>query len=216
MEADPLGLNSALGAYANFVNLLDLAAVAVPTGFRADGLPAGATVIGPAGSDARLAAFAALVHRATSRTLGAGPHPIPSTPAVAPGAGLISIAVVGAHLSGEPLNHQLTMLDGRFVRATRTAPVYRLYALPNTTPAKPGLGRVDSGGVAIEIEVWALSPEAFGTFVAAVPAPLCIGSLSLADGTRVSGFLCEGFALAGATDISSFGGWRAYRQSLKT
>ena len=140
VEADPLGLNSALGAYANFVNLLDLAAVAVPTGFRADGLPAGATVIGPAGSDARLAAFASLVHRATSRTLGAGPHPLPPTPPVAPGAGLISIAVVGAHLSGQPLNHQLTMLDGRFVRATRTAPVYRLYALPNTTPAKPGLG----------------------------------------------------------------------------
>ncbi len=213
VEADPLGLNAALGVYANFVNLLDLAAVAVPTGFRADGLPAGATVIGPAGSDARLAAFAALVHRATSRTLGAGPHLIPPTPPVAAGTGLISIAVVGAHLSGEPLNHQLTMLDGRFIRATRTAPVYRLYALPNTTPAKPGLGRVDSNGVAIEVEVWGLSAEAFGTFVAAVPPPLCIGSLSLADGTRVSGFLCEGYALAGATDISSFGGWRAYRQS---
>jgi allophanate hydrolase len=216
VEADPIGLNSALGAYVNFVNLLDLAAVAVPTGLRSDGLPAGATVIGPAGSDARLAAFAALVHRATSRTLGAGPHPLPSTPAVAPGAGLTSIAVVGAHLSGEPLNHQLTMLDGRFIRATRTAPVYRLYALPNTTPAKPGLARVDGNGVAIEVEVWGLSAEAFGTFVAAVPPPLCIGSLSLADGTRVSGFLCEGYALAGATDISSFGGWRAYRQSLKT
>jgi allophanate hydrolase len=213
VEADPLGLNSALGVYANFVNLLDLAAVAVPTGFRADGLPAGATVIGPAGHDAHLAAFASLVHRATSRTLGAGPHPLPPTPSPTAGAGLVSLAVVGAHLSGQPLNHQLTMLDGRFVRATRTAPVYRLYALPNTTPAKPGLARVDSDGVAIEVEVWALSAEAFGTFVAAVPPPLCIGSLSLADGTRVSGFLCEGYALAGATDISSFGGWRAYLQS---
>jgi allophanate hydrolase len=213
VEADPLALNAALGAYANFVNLLDLTAIAVPTGFRADGLPAGATVIGLAGSDARLAAFASLLHRATSRTLGAGPHPLPSTPAVAAGAGLVSIAVVGAHLSGQPLNHQLTMLDGRFVQATRTAPVYRLYALPNTTPAKPGLARVDSDGVAIDIEVWALSAEAFGTFVAAVPPPLCIGSLTLADGSRVSGFLCEGYALAGATDISSFGGWRAYLQS---
>jgi allophanate hydrolase len=213
VEANPLGLNSALGAYANFVNLLDLAGIAVPTGFRADGLPAGATVIGPAGSDARLAAFASLVHRANSRTLGAGPHPLPSTPAVATSAGLIQIAVVGAHLSGQPLNHQLTGLDGRFVRATRTAPVYRLYALPNTTPAKPGLAHVDGNGVAIEIEVWALSAEAFGTFVAAVPPPLCIGSLSLADGSRVSGFLCEGYALAGATDISTFGGWRAYLQS---
>ena len=188
MEADPLDLNAALGAYANFVNLLDLAAVAIPTGFRRDGLPAGATVIGPAGSDARLAAFAALVHRATSRTLGAGPHPIPPTPAVAPVRGSISLAVVGAHLSGEPLNHQLTMLDGRFVRATRTAPVYRLYALPNTTPAKPGLARVDADGVAIEIEVWALSAEAFGTFVAAVPPPLCIGSLSLEDGSASPAF----------------------------
>jgi allophanate hydrolase len=213
VEADPLGLNAALGAYANFVNLLDLAAVAVPTGFRADGLPAGATVIGPAGSDARLAAFASLVHRATSRTLGAGPHPLPAPAPVTPDASLISIAVVGAHLSGQPLNHQLTMLDSRFVRATRTAPVYRLYALPNTTPAKPGLARVDSDGVAIEVEVWGLSAEAFGIFVAAVPPPLCIGNLSLEDGTRVSGFLCEGYALAGATDISTFGGWRAYLQS---
>ncbi len=217
VEADPLGLNSALGAYANFVNLLDLAAIAAPTGLRSDGLPAGATLIGPWGSDARLASFASLLHRATTGTLGAGKHAIPSPAPQGPGAPdgkVVQIAVVGAHLSGEPLNHQLTILGGTFLRATRTAAVYKLYALPNTTPAKPGLARVPSGGAAIEVEVWALPVEAFGAFVAAVPPPLCIGSVSLADRTRVSGFLCEGHALAEAEDISSFGGWRAYRRSL--
>jgi allophanate hydrolase len=126
----------------------------------------------------------------------------------------IPIAVLGAHLAGEPLNHQLTGAGGRFLRAARTAPRYRFYALPNTQPPKPGLARVESDGVAIELEIWALPAAAFGGFVARIPAPLCIGSLELEGGARLSGFLCEGYALAGAKDISSFGGWRAYRKSL--
>ena len=211
--ADPIRLNATLGAYVNFVNLLDLAAVAVPAGFRADGLPFGITFIGRWGEDGRLAGFADRFERATSERLGAtsARHPdvapLVSAPATWP-----RVAVVGAHLSGEPLNHQLTGPGGLLVRACRTAPRYKLYALPNTTPAKPGMLR-SASGVAIEVEVWALPPRAFGELVARVPAPLCIGVVELEDGTRVSGFLCEPHALVGAREISSFGGWRAFRQN---
>jgi allophanate hydrolase len=215
VEAEPLRRNAELGAYANFVNLLDLAALAVPTGLRSDGLPAGVTLVAPWGRDATLAGLGSALHRATSEVLGATGRGFPEAPQAAPApSDWLSIAVVGAHLAGEPLNRELTEVGGRFVRAARTAPRYRLYALPNTTPPKPGLARVASEGSAIELEVWALPPDAFGRFVARVPAPLCIGTLELEDGARVSGFLCEGHALAGATDISRFGGWRAYRKSL--
>jgi allophanate hydrolase len=215
LERDPLRLNAALGAYTTFVNPLDLAALAVPTGFRNDRLPAGATLVGPWGSDARLAAFGAMLHHATSRERGATGRPLvaPDAPDISQPADRIAVAVLGAHLSGEPLNHQLTDAGGQFVRATRTAPHYRFYALPNTTPPKPGLARVDGSGEAIELEIWSLSPAAFGSFVARIPAPLCIGRIDLEDGSAVSGFLCEGSALAGARDISSFGGWRAFRRS---
>jgi allophanate hydrolase len=212
VQADPLRLNAQLGRYVNFVNLLDLAGIAVPAGFRqSNGLPAGVTLIAPSGQDAALATFASALHRATSDTAGATGVRLPAQPppATAP-ADWIAIAVVGAHLSGQPLNHQLTAPGGRFVRAARTAPSYRLHALPDTTPPKPGLVRVRDGGAAIELEVWSLPPAAFGAFVAKVPPPLCIGSLELDDGSRVSGFLCEGHAVEGAPDISRFGGWRNY------
>jgi allophanate hydrolase len=216
LEAHPLRLNAALGAYTTFVNPLELAALAVPTGFRSDRLPAGATLVGPWGSDARLATFGALLHRATSQDLGATGKTLATVepPAISMASDWIAVAVLGAHLSGEPLNHQLTDAGGRFVRATRTAPKYRFFALPNTTPPKPGLARVAEGGVAIDLEIWALSPAAFGSFVARIPAPLCIGRIELEDGSAVSGFLCEGHAFSGARDISEFGGWRAYRRSL--
>ena len=219
LEADPLRLNAALGVYTTFVNPLDLAAIAVPTGLRGDRLPTGATLVGPWGADAKLAGFASALHRATSQSLGAtdktfGDRSAAGSPP-AP-AGWISIAVVGAHLSGEPLHHQLTDLGAQFVRATRTAAAYALYALANTTPAKPGLARVATGGVPIDLEVWSLSPAAFGAFVARIPAPLCIGRIELDDASSVSGFLCESHALAGARDISRFGGWREYRRSLRT
>ncbi|HLK89843.1 MAG TPA: allophanate hydrolase [Polyangia bacterium] len=218
VEADPLGLNAALGAYTTFVNPLDLAALAVPTGFRGDGLPAGATLVGPWGSDARLGAFASALHHATSDRLGATDQKLsPTPPPAAPvPSDWIPIAVLGAHLSGEPLNRQLTDLGGRLVRATRTAPRYRFYALPDTTPPKPGLARVPTGGAAIDLEIWALAPAAFGSFVARIPAPLCIGRVEVDDGSQVSGFLCEAHALAGARDISEFGGWRQYRRSLRS
>ena len=122
----------------------------------------------------------------------------------------IEIAVVGAHLSGMPLNPQLTDLGATLLRAASTAPVYRLYALPGTTPPKPGLIRVAEGGASIDLEIWRLSAEAFATFVAAIPPPLGIGTIQLSDGDQVKGFLCESYAIQGARDISSFGGWRAF------
>jgi allophanate hydrolase len=124
---------------------------------------------------------------------------------------LLPIVVVGAHLSGMPLNPQLTTPGGQLVKKCKTAGDYRLFALPNTTPPKPGLVREPGfAGPGLEVEVWALPPAAFGQFVAAIPAPLGIGKVSLDDGSSVSGFLCEAHALAGAEEITSFGGWRAF------
>ena len=123
---------------------------------------------------------------------------------------MVRLAVVGAHLAGEPLNHQLTNLHGTLVRSCKTAPVYRLVALPGTVPPKPGLIRTAEGGGAIEVEVWEMTAEAFGTFVAAIPPPLGIGTLQLEDGELVKGFLCESYVVAGARDITHFGGWRAF------
>jgi allophanate hydrolase len=212
--ADPVGANTRLGRYTTFANLLDLAAVAVPGGFRRDGLPAGVTFIGPWGSDALLLALASAFHARTGGTLGATGWPLPvpgADHASAEPEGFLSMAVVGAHLSGQPLNRQLTERGGRLVRTARTAPHYRLYALPGTQPPKPGLVRVEDGrGVQIEIEVWALPIETVGSFIAGVGSPLAIGTVDLDDGVRVHGFLCEGHAAANAQDISSYGGWRGY------
>ena len=216
VEADPITLNSRLGTYTNFANLLDTAALAVPTGFRSDGVPFGVTFFGPAWSDARLAALGAALHRAASAKAGATGLALPSAaPAPVVGTGEISLAVVGAHLTGQPLNSQLTSLGARLLRTTHTTDAYRFYALADTVPPKPGLVRGNPGsGAAIEVEVWALTPSAFGTFVAMIPPPLGIGTLQLADGTAVKGFICEPAALTGAKDITAFGGWRTYRKSL--
>jgi allophanate hydrolase len=218
IEGDPIALNSRLGYYTNFANLLDVAALAVPAGFRPDRLPFGITLFGPAWSDASLAAIGAAFHRATARTLGATGHALPpASSAPAADTGEIALAVVGAHLTGQPLNSQLTALDGRLVRTARTASCYRLFALGGTTPSKPGLVRVAPGsGGSIEVEIWALRPATFGAFVAAIPSPLGIGTLVLADGSRVKGFLCESAALEGARDITAFGGWRAYLKNGQT
>ena len=212
LAADPVGPNSELGTYTNFVNLLDLCALAVPGRFRSDGWPAGVTLLAPAGADARLAALGQRLHAAAALPLGAtgrAAPPLPSSPAVASG-DEIEIAVVGAHLSGLPLNGELLRLGARYLRAVATEPAYRLYALPGGPPARPGLLRTADGGAAIETEVWAMSPDAFGRFVAAIPAPLGLGTLRLADGSRPKGFLVESVDTVGALDISAHGGWRAY------
>ena len=167
----------------------------------------------PGGADARLAEIGRVFHADTALPLGAlkVAQPALSQPLKSPLPGEAALAVVGAHLSGLPLNGELRALGARLLEATKTAPDYRLYALSDTTPPKPGLLRVENGGgVAIDVEIWALAMEAFGRFADAVPAPLSIGTIGLSDGRSVKGFLVEAAATAGARDISSFGGWRAY------
>ncbi|MDO9199157.1 allophanate hydrolase [Rhodoferax sp.] len=224
MQADPVVLNRNLGAYTNFVNLLDYAAISVPSTLRADGLPFGITFIGPCGSDWQLAELGQRYHHATGLTLGAtgaplpAPQPVPGlVPSLVPPpiASTVRVAVVGAHLSGMPLNSQLTERQARLVAKTETAPDYKFYALPGTVPPKPGLLRVARGqGSRIALEVWEMPVVHYGSFVALIPAPLGIGTLQLNDGTCVQGFVCEPLALEGATDISAYGGWRAYIASL--
>lgn len=213
VEADPIGLNARLGALMNFANLLDLSALAVPSDLRADGLPFGVTLFGPRDADARLGAIGAAFHAAVAGNLGATLARLPPAAAKITREGYMRLAVVGAHLTGQPLNRQLTDLSGVLVRSCKTSPDYRLYALANTTPPKPGLVRVSSDGRAVELEVWELTPENFGRFMQGVPAPMAIGTVVLEDGERVHGFLCEPVALEGATDITQFGGWRAFLAS---
>jgi allophanate hydrolase len=218
VASEPILRNTDLGYYTNFVNLLDLSALAIPAGFQTNGLPFGVTLIAPAGQDEALLELGDRVHRAAGVALGATSNAIPPQAFMAAetvDGQSIDLAVVGAHLSGLPLNHQLTERNARLVRACRSADCYRLYALPDTHPPKPGMVRVDKGdGAAIELEVWAMSAQAFGTFVGAIPPPLGIGTVLLEDGTSVKGFLCEPIALVGARDITRFGGWRAYLASL--
>ncbi|MET9790277.1 allophanate hydrolase [Streptomyces canus] len=184
VAADPLGANARLGRFTNSTNLFDLAAAAVPAG-EVNGLPFGVMLIGPAYTDERLARIASLLRPETR------------------------LAVVGAHLTGQPLNPQLLALGARLDRTTTTAPVYRLHAL-RTTPPKPGLVHVGEGGAAVEAEVWRLPAEGLGRLLTALPRPMTLGSVQLADGTEVPGFLCEPSALTDAEDVTSFGGWRSY------
>ncbi len=218
LGAEPVLLNTRLGTYTNFVNLLDLCGVAVPAGFRADGLPLGVTLLAPAFADASVLALGARLHAALGGKLGGTETPMPPHVPTGPACGMppqsIHLAVVGAHLTGQPLNRQLTSRGATLVRSTRTAVDYRLYALANTTPPKPGLVREPGfAGPGIAVEVWSLASAAFGEFTAEVPAPLAIGNLVLADGTSVKGFVCEPSALEGATEITSHGGWRAYLEA---
>ena len=185
MEGDPIGTNTNLGYYTNFVNLLDLAAISVPAGRY------GITLIGPAWSDEAL--------------LQQGSGVRPYCPA-----GYVPLAVCGAHLSGQPLNFQLTETGAFLIETCRTSPEYRLYALRGTLPAKPGLAYSPSGGGgAIEVEVWAVPQERFGGFVAGVPPPLGIGTCTLENGRKVKSFICEPYALAAAQEITALGSWRA-------
>ncbi len=219
VQNDPLALNTRLGTYTNFTNLADLAALALPADFRSDGLPSGITVIARAGRDHALAAFGKRWQRATGLSLGAtgqaaevdlGANATAVEPLQA-----VRIAVVGAHLTGLPLNHQLTARGARFVERCRTAACYRLFALPNTTPPKPGLARHDQGQ-SIEVELWDLPSSQVGSFVAEIPAPLGLGTLELADGRTVKGFICEPYGLEGALDITDYGGWRAFLAASTT
>lgn len=210
VQAEPIARNSELGHYTNFVNLLDLAAIAIPGLPRADGLPFGITLIGPSGSDHRLAALASRLQQ----TLAQGSADVTTRLAASPlpfNEPTLSVAVVGAHLAAQPLNWQLIECGARCTALTQTAACYRLYALANTTPAKPGLVRADEGGAAIEVEVWEMPQRAFGKLMTQVGAPLGIGTLELSDGSFVKGFICEPIAVVGAVDITQYGGWRRYQ-----
>lgn len=217
MLADPVQLNSNLGAYTNFVNLLNLAAISVPAGFRPDGIPFGVTLIGPASSDVRLGMIGDALHRTlVNAKLGATQTSLVSTPIVQPPASTsptISVAVVGAHLSGQPLNGQLRERGARLVETAKTAEGYSFYALAGTSPPKPGLVFDGSGSGRIEVEIWEMDIANFGSFVALIPSPLGIGTLRLVDGRTVKGFVCETYASAGALDITAFGGWRNWLAS---
>jgi allophanate hydrolase len=212
LARDPVGENARLGTYTNFVNLLGWCALALPAGRTAVGLPFGVTLVGPARADVALAGLGrrwetaagpvAPAAAATAKALLHSPRTEPALP----------IAAVGAHLSGLPLNGQLTERGATLQSATRTAAAYRLHALPGTTPPKPGLRRVRDGerGASIEVEVWSMPQSQVGSFLALIPPPLGLGSIELADGSHVHGFVCEGHALEDAPDITRFGGWRAY------
>jgi allophanate hydrolase len=217
MKADPIAKNGHFGRYTNFVNLLDCAAIAIPAGFDDKGhLPAGVTLIGPAFTDDALAPFADAMHRALGAGMGkdkTATLPEESKITVTDD-GLIEIMVVGAHLTGMPLNHELTGSGGKLEKKCRTAAEYRLFVLPNTAPPKPGLIREPGfAGDGLEVEIWKVTPAAFGRFVHNIPAPLGIGKVTLDDGKVVSGFLCEAYAVEGAQEITHLGGWRTYIKS---
>jgi allophanate hydrolase len=237
LAADPIGANAQLGRYTNFVNLLGWCALALPAGTTAGGLPFGVTLIAPAGRDAALAALgrrwqcahplpmgatgvrapvtadAATGGASASAAVLAAPTAAPAGPRRPRSEDALAIAVVGAHLSGLPLNGQLRERGATRVRATTTAPRYRLYALPGTVPPKPGLVRDEAAGHAIALEVWSMPQRHVGSFLALIARPLGLGVIELADGTMVHGFVCEAAAVAEATDISGFGGWRAWLEA---
>ncbi|HKK07030.1 MAG TPA: allophanate hydrolase [Gammaproteobacteria bacterium] len=214
MLAEPVRLNSELGYYTNFMNLLDLAAVAVPSGFRSDGLPFGVTLAAPAFTDLDLLQLAGRLHRAAGTGAGVAHADVGTDHAgteVSSEAaeGELPMVVCGAHMSGLPLNHELTSRGGRLLTRTRTSRDYRFYLLPGGPPLRPGLVRVESGGGAIDVEVWALPASEVGGFIAGIPAPLGIGRVQLADGATAPGFVCEAYAAANGRDITDLGGWRA-------
>ncbi len=214
VDRDPIGPNARLGTYTNFVNLLDLCALACPMPAREDGRPGSLTLLAPAGRDHALAALGEKI--AVRRDTGAtGWRHAPAGAPDALAAALADpaetvLAVCGAHMSGLPLNGELVSRGGRFLATAETAPDYRLFALAGGPPARPGLVRIAGDGAAIALELWALPAGRLGDFVRGIPAPLGIGTLALADGTPVKGFLCESEGTAGGRDITAFGGWRAF------
>jgi len=210
IAGNPIELNSVLGTYTNFMNLLDYAATAVPVGITSVGVPWGVTLFGPAMSDIRLLGYSGALQKAIGLPQGASDYPLPapvSTPFAVAGE-RINVVVCGAHLQGQPLNWQLTERGGYLVDATVSSDKYELYALADGK--RPGMIRNEAGGSAIEVEVWSVPKETFGSFVAGIPEPLGIGKVELADGKWVPGFICEASGLAGAKNVTEFKGWRAW------
>ena len=210
LAAEPVLRNSELGYYTNFMNLLDYAAVAVPSSFMANGLPWGVTLFGRAFTDHYLLSLAYAVQRGHGLPL-TGNHPLHAPEPAQPAHNdRLRVVVCGAHLNGQPLNHQLVSRGARLLECTVSSPNYRLYALAGGPPRRPGMVRVKDGGCAIEVELWEMPASELGTFLAGIPAPLGLGKIELADGRWETGFICEPHGLTHARDISSYGGWRAY------
>jgi len=212
LEADPVTPNSNNGTYTNFVNLLDMCGIAVPTAPRSDGRPGSVTLLAGAGQDALAASVARRFELACTRNMGATAHPVPTPPALPEAVSdQIELAVCGAHMTDLPLNWQLTDLGATFVRKAQTTAEYKFYALAGGPPARPGLVRSDAADAgSVAVEVWSLPKVAFGQFMAGIPAPLGIGTVALSDGASVKGFICEASGAKGATDITHIGDWRAY------
>ncbi|TBV07604.1 allophanate hydrolase [Pseudomonas dryadis] len=216
MQVEPVLFNSQFGTYTNFTNLADLSALALPAGLREDGLPAGITLLAPAWHDHALAAFGKRWQASLDLPLGATGRALPPQQAsLAACPGSVRLAVVGAHLTGMPLNFQLTSRAAVLVEQTLTSADYRLHALAGSVPPKPGLARTADGS-SIIVELWDIPLARFGEFVAEIPPPLGIGNVQLVDGRWVKGFICEPWALSDARDITSFGGWRAFVASTRT
>ncbi len=214
LQADPVGPNSRFGTYTNFVNLLDLCGIAVPVNKRSDGRPGSVTLLAPAGKDAVVAALASQLQRACNASIGATDWALPARSDASPtvNEGEMILAAVGAHMSGLPLNWQLTERGARLLRADKTADNYRLYSLPGGPPFRPGLIE-DTSGASIDLELWILPESQFGSFIQGVPKPLVIGTITLSNGEQVKSFLCESTGLQGAQEITHFGGWRAFVES---
>lgn len=214
LEADPVQPNTDLGTYTNFVNLIDMCGIAVPVAAREDGRPGSVTLLARAGLDGFIAGVASQVHQQAGVSLGATKHPVPEAapPSQSTEDDEIELLVCGAHMSGLPLNHQLTDLGARLLRETRTSAQYTLFSLPGVTPPRPALVRAKRGRT-IEVEIWALPISALGHFISNVPEPLGIGTVTLEDGSTVKGFICEAIGLKGAIDITHTGGWRNFLNS---
>ena len=209
--ADPIQLNSNLGYYTNYMNLLDCSAVAVPAGFAENGLPYGITLFSTAFNDMKLLSYANLFQQYLQLPLGASQLPLPSSDTNRIGVqSHIDLVVCGAHMQGLPLNHQLVERKGKFVKAAATSKNYRLFALAGGPPQRPGLIRDTQQGEKIEVEVWSLPTATLGSFLANIPAPLGLGKVQLDDGEWVTGFICEPYVIASATDITDTKGWRNF------
>ena len=214
VEADPIRLNSNLGYYTNYMNLLDCCGVSVPVGMLDSGIPFGVTICGLAQTDRKMLSYANLLQQNLALPLGATQQAlVPEQPSGLDAIPHVSVAVCGAHLQGLPLNWQLSERGARLQFKTTTSGNYRLYALAGGPPERPGLIRDSKNGTAIEVEVWSVPAAELGSFVASIPAPLGIGKVELQDGSWCSGFICEAYAVQNATDITEFGGWRNYLQN---
>jgi allophanate hydrolase len=212
LQADPIAPNNRMGTYTNFVNLMDMCGIAVPTAPRSDGRPGSVTLLAQAGHDARVASVAREFERNCPRNMGATPFAL-LEPATLPtkDTDRFELAVCGAHMTGLPLNSEMTKLGGRFVRSAKTSAHYKFFALAGGPPARPGLVRsTGSGTGSVALEIWSLPKTAVGEFIVGIPAPLAIGTVELSDGTWVKSFVCEAAGTVGAQDITDVGDWRSY------